>query len=110
MSHHRLILIYFVRYFFNIAWKVNHVIFILLIMFILGALVISKVEGISVANSIYFAFITGFTIGYGDITPNTIIGKVISLIIGITGIIFTGIVVAISVRALSKAFEHEYKK
>lgn len=79
-------------------------------MVILGALVISIVEGISVADSIYFAFITGFTIGYGDITPNTVIGKAISLIIGITGIIFTGIVIAISVRALSKAFEHENKK
>ncbi len=109
MSQHKLILIYFFRYFFEIVWKVNHVIFALFIMFILGALVISKVEGVDIVNSIYFTFITGFTIGFGDITPHTIIGKVISIIIGIVGIIFTGLIVAISVRALSKAFEHENK-
>jgi len=86
------------------------VIFALLVVVILGGLLISLVEGISLSDSVYFAFVTGFTIGYGDITPDTIIGRVISLIIGLTGIVFTGIVVAISVRALSKAFEHEYKK
>jgi len=86
------------------------VIFVLLVVVILGGLVISKVEGVGVFSSIYFAFVTGFTIGYGDITPNSVIGRVISLIIGLTGIVFTGIVVAISVRALSKAFEHENKK
>ncbi len=110
MAHHRLIFVYFVRYFFEIAWEVNHVIFALLVVVILGGFLISRVEGISLADSVYFAFVTGFTIGYGDITPNTIIGRVISLIIGLTGIVFTGIVVAISVRALSKAFEHEQKK
>ncbi len=85
-------------------------IFVLLVVVILGGLVISKVEGVGVFSSIYFAFVTGFTIGYGDITPNSVIGKVISLIIGLTGIVCTGIVVAISVRALSKAFEHEHKR
>lgn len=61
-------------------------------------------------NSLYFSFITAFTIGYGDITPHTTIGKFTSIIAGLTGIIYAGLIVAISVKALSKALEAENKK
>lgn len=107
MTHHKLTFSLFVRYFFQIASKVWHVIIMLLVLVILGGLLISRVEGISLFDSLYWAFITGFTIGYGDITPQTLIGKVISLVIGLAGIIFTGMVVAISVRALSEALKHQ---
>lgn len=79
----------------------------LLIFIIVGAVLISRAEGINLGNSIYFSFITGFTIGYGDISPNTITGKVISVLLGLIGIIYTGLVVAISIRALSKTLEQE---
>ena len=69
----------------------------------------SIVEGISIENSMYLSFITAFTIGYGDITPVTIIGRVLSVIIGIIGIIFTGLVIAIATRALASTIEEEKK-
>ncbi len=110
MAHQNLVFLKFIRYFLKYSWSVIHVLIILLIFFILGAVLISRVEGINLANSIYFSFITGFTIGYGDISPNTITGKVISVLIGLIGIIYTGLVVDIYIRALSKALEHENKK
>lgn len=58
----------------------------------------------------YLSFITAFTIGYGDITPVTIIGRVLSVIIGLIGIIFTGLVVAIATRALVSTIQEEKKK
>jgi voltage-gated potassium channel len=70
----------------------------------------SIVEGISIGNSMYLSFITAFTIGYGDITPVTIIGRVLSVIIGLIGIIFTGLVVAIATRALVSTIQEEKKK
>jgi voltage-gated potassium channel len=81
----------------------------LLVLVILNAIVIALVEGISIGNSMYFSFITAFTIGYGDITPITIIGKVLAILIGLLGIIFTGLVVAISARALLTTIEEEKK-
>ena len=69
----------------------------------------SIVEGISIGNSMYLSFITAFTIGYGDITPVTIIGRVLSVIIGLIGIIFTGLVIAIATRALVSTIEEEKK-
>ena len=79
----------------------------LLVLVILNAIVIALVEGISIGNSMYFSFITAFTIGYGDITPITIIGRVLAILIGLLGIIFTGLVVAISSRALLTTIEEE---
>jgi voltage-gated potassium channel len=78
-----------------------------LVLVILGALLMSIVEGISIGNSMYLSFITAFTIGYGDITPVTIIGRVLSVIIGLIGIIFTGLVIAIATRALVSTIEEE---
>ncbi len=79
----------------------------LLVLVILDAIVIALVEGISIGNSMYLSFITAFTIGYGDITPITIIGRVLAILIGLLGIIFTGLVVAISSRALLTTIEEE---
>jgi len=110
LAHQKLVFLKFIRYFLKYSLSVIHVLIMLLILLILGAVLISRVEGMNLANSIYFSFITGFTIGYGDISPNTITGKVISVLIGLIGITYTGLVVAISVRALSKALEHENKE
>jgi len=86
------------------------VLLVLLVVVVLGGFLMSRVEGISLFDALYWAFITAFTIGYGDITPHTAIGKVLSLIIGLEGIILTGIVVAISVTALREAREHGRKR
>ncbi|EAR92310.2 potassium cation channel protein (macronuclear) [Tetrahymena thermophila SB210] len=42
-------------------------------------------------NSLYFVSITFRTIGYGDISPKTLIGKIIACITSLWGIIFTSL-------------------
>jgi len=79
----------------------------LVLLVAIGAVILSLVEQISLGNSVYLSFITAFTIGYGDITPATTIGKILCVIIGLIGIIFTGLVVAVSVRALASTIEHQ---
>jgi hypothetical protein len=110
MTQHKLTFFVFLRYFIQIAVKVWHVLIMLLVLNIVGGFLFSRVEGIGLFHSLYWAFVTGWTIGYGDITPHTAFGKVISLIIGLSGIVFTGMVVAISVKALSEAFKHQGNK
>ncbi len=80
---------------------------ILLIIILIGAVVISKSEGIDIGNSIYFAFITGLTVGYGDIIPITFIGKLFSILIALTGMLFLGLLIAISARALNNSMKNE---
>ncbi|MCQ2964105.1 MAG: potassium channel family protein [archaeon] len=65
------------------------VIFIVGILLI-GALIISLVEDISFLQSIYFVIITFISVGYGDITMQTQIGKIIAIIISLTSIVGIG--------------------
>ncbi len=65
----------------------------------LGAIV-GVVEGWGVGQGIYFAFVTGLTIGYGDLVPRQTLTQVLAVIIGFSGIVLTGLVAALAVRAL----------
>ena len=65
-------------------------------------LVIGLIEGWSIQESIYFAFVSGLTIGYGDFAPKFLITRVLAIAIGICGVLLTGLVAAIAVKALSE--------
>ena len=83
---------------------------ILVIIILFGAIGISKSEGIDIGNSIYFAFITGLTVGYGDIIPVTYLGKLFSILIALVGMLFLGLLIAISSKALNLSMSNEDKK
>jgi hypothetical protein len=83
------------------ALSVRELLLSLLLMIAIGGVAISKLEGIKLGDAIYFAFITGLSIGYGDITPKTTAGQVVSVAIGFVGILFVGLTVAIATRALA---------
>jgi hypothetical protein len=72
----------------------------LLILIMLLGLVTGIREGWTIGNSFYYAFITAFTIGYGDFAPSYPLTKVLAVVIGLIGFLFTGILVAIAVEAL----------
>ena len=95
----------FVLYFAKYLFVVRHLIMAFVVHIVLGGIVISYLEGLHVGESIYFAFITGLTIGYGDIEPMTTWGRVVSVGIGITGMLFTGLTVAVATRALVDTVE-----
>ena len=73
----------------------------LLILIMLLGLVIGIREGWAIGDSFYFSFITAFTIGYGDLTPKYPLTKFLAVVIGLVGFLFTGILVAIAVEALT---------
>ena len=97
----------FTSHFFHIAWHFRSVIFGLIALIVIGAVVIALVEKIPFGDAVYFSFVTGLTIGYGEIVAKTVLGRVVALLIGLIGIVFTGMVVAIAVRAVQKSFEKE---
>ena len=97
----------FLRHFVRYAFYVRHVLLGLLALIVLGGVAISQLEGIELGDAIYFAFITGLSIGYGDISPETAAGRVVSVLIGLVGMLFVGITVAIATRALAEMARHE---
>jgi hypothetical protein len=65
-------------------------------------LVIGLREGWSIQESIYFAFVTSLTIGYGDFAPKFLLTRVLAVIIGLCGVLLTALLAAIAVRALTE--------
>ena len=60
---------------------------------------IGYIEEWRVSDALYFTFVTGLTIGYGDLTPRHGASRVLALVIGFSGIIVTGLVAAVAVKA-----------
>jgi membrane-associated PAP2 superfamily phosphatase len=57
-------------------------------------------EDWTIGNSFYYAFITAFTIGYGDLAPTYPLTKILAVAIGLFGFLFTGVLVAIAVESV----------
>jgi hypothetical protein len=72
---------------------------LLLAMVALG-LVIGLIEGWSIQESLYFAFVSGLTIGYGDFAPHTLVTRALAIVIGICGVLLVALVAAVAVKAL----------
>jgi hypothetical protein len=66
-------------------------------------LVVGLLEGWSVHESIYFAFVSGLTIGYGDLAPKSLFTRALAIVIGVCGVLVTALVAAIAVKALTAA-------
>lgn len=84
----------------RVVWPILSGIFLAMIG---PGLVIGRIEGWRVSDALYFTFVTGLTIGYGDLTPRHVVSRFLALVIGFSGIVLTGLVAAVSVRALDMA-------
>ena len=70
-------------------------------------LIAGWIEGWSVHESPYFAFVSGLTIGYGDLAPKTLVGRALAILIGLGGVLFTALTAAVAVKALSTKTDSE---
>ena len=61
------------------------------------------VEGWSFGDAVYFTFITGLTIGYGDLVPRQTLTRALAIVIGFSGIFVTGVIAATAVYAMRMA-------
>lgn len=84
----------------HVVWPVLSV---LLGLIVCLGLVVGVLEGWPPQDSIYFAFITGLTIGYGDLAPTGLLTRSLAVLIGICGLLFTALVAAVAVKALTQA-------
>jgi len=84
----------------HVTWPILST--ILAIQVALGLLT-GFVEGWSAGDAVYFTFVTGLTIGYGDIVPRQAIGRALAIGIGASGIFLTGLIAGIAVYAMGTA-------
>ena len=72
------------------------------IQWLLG-IIIGYAEGWSIGDASYFTFITGLTVGYGDLVPRQAVSRVLAVLIGSIGAMVTALFAAVAVRALQQA-------
>ena len=69
------------------------------VQLVLGVLV-GFLERWPIGDAIYFTFVTGLTIGYGDLVPRRFVSRLIAVAIGFIGVLLTALIAAVGVRAL----------
>ena len=84
----------------RLVWPILSV--LLGLMVALG-MVIGLLEGWRMLDAIYFAFVSGLTIGYGDLVPKRTLSRALAIAIGLTGVLLVGLIAAVGVRALERA-------
>ncbi|KAK0384743.1 hypothetical protein NLU13_7221 [Sarocladium strictum] len=70
-----------------------------LIYLLVGALVFSKIEGWDYLDGLYWADVTLFTVGFGDITPTSTLSRALMIPYALIGIITLGLVIG-SIRSM----------
>lgn len=95
----------FIELFFWSVYLISPLLFLLGIIVSILGLYVGRIEGWTKFNSLYWALITASTVGYGDIRPLKKRSKILSIIIALNGIMFTGILVAVTISSATTAFE-----
>ncbi|MFA7298336.1 MAG: ion channel [Candidatus Absconditabacterales bacterium] len=87
---------------------------IILIVIFTGTTLFYASEGWSFFNSLYFTSVTMSTIGYGDMAPLTVTGKIVAVFYGFMGaplfIGFTGLVFQSKLKKMLQTSIHAYHK
>lgn len=95
----------FVSHLFRILYFVRGALGVLLALLLAIAWILKATEGLALGEALYLTAVTGLTIGYGDVAPTTMLGRIACVAAGLLGVIFVGLVVAVATRALKKAVE-----
>ena len=90
----------FNHHFFHALSKTRGIVFGLFAWLVVNAAATAYFEKMPFADALYFTFVTGLTIGYGDIVPVTLPGRVVAILTGLIGILITGLIAAVAVHAL----------
>ena len=99
----------FLRIFFlDLVYAAPLLISLLMLIGLIGYLV-GRIEGWSLGDSLYHAFINATTVGYGDFRPTHGRAKFLAIMLAFVGLVFTGMVVAIALHAANDAFDQVYK-
>jgi hypothetical protein len=85
----------------KVVWPI---LFTLIFAMLATGFVVCELENWPKGDGIYFAFVSGLTIGYGDLVPKHPVSRVLAVMIGFVGILLIGLVTAVGVRALESTW------
>ncbi|PQV50052.1 voltage-gated potassium channel [Paraburkholderia sp. BL21I4N1] len=98
--------------FTRVLWLLRHILAILLAIFFMLSIAMYYLGGTvgaasrapsSLGETLYFCAVTALTIGYGDVVPTFALGRIIAVLLGLLGVLLTGVVTASAVYAIQFA-------
>ena len=98
--------------FARILWHLRTILAILLMLFLVLSVAMYYVGGpvdvatrtqSSLGHTFYFCAVTALTIGYGDVVPTSTLGRIFAILLGLQGVLITGVVTASAVYAIQVA-------
>ncbi|SOE99499.1 voltage-gated potassium channel [Burkholderia sp. OK233] len=98
--------------FARVLWHLRAILVMLLILFLIlsvamyyvgGAVDVATRAHSSPGRTFYFCAVTALTIGYGDVVPTTTPGLIIAVLLGLLGVLITGVVTGSAVYAIQLA-------
>ena len=89
--------------------KTNNIVYLFYVcglMLLMSSFIYSLSEHVSLGNAFWWALATVSTVGYGDISPHTFMGRLAAALLMILGVGFIGMLTS----TLTKFFTEEHKK
>ena len=84
----------------GLLYELSGVILALIGIVAVSGALIARYDRMPLEDAMYLAFITAFTVGFGDVTPRSRAARVITVFLSLVGVILVGIAVAVAVQAL----------
>ena len=85
----------------GLLYELSGVIVLLLAVIGVAGALIARFDRIPLEDAIYFAFITAFTVGFGDVAPRSRGARVVTVILAFLGVLLVGVAVSVAVHALN---------
>ncbi len=98
----------FIQLFLFGIWLTAPILLLLVLIIVLLGQWVGRRESWSRFEAFYWSFVTATTVGYGDIRPLARGSRIMSVLIAIFGVIFTGIIVAVAVNATTRAIQTQH--
>ncbi|MEX3936607.1 potassium channel family protein [Paraburkholderia phymatum] len=96
----------------RILWHLRGILAILLLLFLILSIAMYLAGGAvnagtrtrsSMSETFYFCAVTALTVGYGDVVPTTAIGRIVAVLLGLQGLLVTGVTTASVVYGIQAA-------
>ena len=79
----------------------------LALLITLGGFLLADLEDLPIGTGLYFAWVTGTTVGYGDLSPTSGASRLLAIIIALIGIPFDGLIAATAIIAARLAIDEK---
>ncbi|MEM7621241.1 MAG: potassium channel family protein [Pseudomonadota bacterium] len=95
----------FLKLFTWALYFVGPLLLLLMSIIVCLGLIVTHIEKWDKFDGLYWSFVTATTVGYGDMRPLKKRSKILSILIALHGIIFTGIILAAAIETVSMSLE-----